>query len=775
MISTQELLVGLNPEQSSAVSHGTGPILVLAGAGSGKTRVLTRRLAFLVAEGVPEEAILALTFTNKAAGEMKERVFHLIASHRPRSFVGTFHSFGVRFLRRFATEAGLPRTFTVFDADDQLSLVKQSIKACGYDDKAFAPRAIQSKISHAKNSSTPIESYPKIYGEFFGSRLAEVHKAYQKGLAASSALDFDDLLLWPVKLLKEKPEILALMRRSLEHILVDEYQDTNRIQAVLVKLLSGDRKNVFAVGDEDQSIYRWRGAEVANILEFAREFPGAKTIKLERNYRSTAPILQAAGAVVSENEKRLGKTLKAERKGGEKVRLLAVDDDRAEAREVVSRIGSFRRAEPLSEIAVLFRTNAQSRPIEDELVRARIPYLVVGGVRFYERAEVKDALAYLRLLKNPDDDFSFRRVVNVPARGIGTATLEAVTAASEDRGVPLFSVLADLPASLTERAKKALAEFHALVSELSEEGKDPDRGAGDMVDAVLKKTGLLALYEASEDPQDQARRENLDQLLAAAREHERSARASGENDDPSLSGFLDAVTLRSDADDVEEKKGVLLMSVHAAKGLEFDAVFIVGAEDGFMPHVSSRDDDDQLEEERRLAYVAMTRAKSHLTVSYAKRRFVFGEFMNRDRSPFLDAIPGNVLLLDDLTSFRAMRGSSQAEAFADSLFPDYEGESQEPQARYRPPARTPYVAPRPGGKPASSRPVSSSPLPAMKRTPPPPSASGFKRGAKVRHPEYGTGIVLSIEGSGDTERLTIHFERAGRKKFLARFANLSPV
>jgi DNA helicase-2/ATP-dependent DNA helicase PcrA len=775
MISPQELLRGLNPEQSAAVSYGSGPLLVLAGAGSGKTRVLTRRLAFLVAEGIPQEAIVALTFTNKAAGEMKERVADLIGSHRPRSFVGTFHSYGVRFLRRFAEEAGLTKSFTVFDADDQLSLVKQSIKACGYDDKSLQPRTIQSKISNAKNAGIAIESYPKLYGEFFGTRLAEVHKAYQKGLNASSALDFDDLLLRPVKLLKDRPDVLELMQRSIQHILVDEYQDTNRIQALLVKLLAGERKNVFAVGDEDQSIYRWRGAEVSNILEFSQEFARAQTIKLERNYRSTAPILQAAGAVVAENEKRLGKTLKAERKGGEKVRIVSLDDDRAEAKETVSRITAFRRAEPLGELAVLFRTNAQSRPIEDELVKARIPYLVVGGVRFYERAEVKDALAYLRLMKNPDDDFSFRRVVNVPARGIGATTLEAVTAAAQERGVALFSVLSDLPDGLTERARKALREFQSLVIDLGGIGKDPGSGAGDAVEEMLEKTGLLGLYEKSEDPQDQARRENLDQLLAAAREHEKSARAGSDSEDPSLSAFLDAVTLRSDADDVEEKKGVLLMSVHAAKGLEFDSVFIVGAEDGWMPHASSQDDPDQLEEERRLAYVAMTRAKSHLTISWARRRFIRGEWMSRERSPFLDAIPAGVTSLEDLTAFRtAARRPGHSGGFGESLFPDYENESQESRPLFNRDAyRMP--APRAAVKAPVRAPAKPAAMPVMLRTPAPPSASGFKRGAKVRHPEYGTGIVLSIEGSGDAERLTIHFERAGRKKFLARFANLTPA
>ncbi len=770
--SQEDLLRGLNPEQATAVSFGTGPLLVLSGAGSGKTRVLTRRLAWLVAQGAAQESIVALTFTNKAAGEMKERVADLLASPQPRSFVGTFHSFGVRLLRRFADDAGLSRSFLIFDSDDQLSLIKQSLKKCGYDDKTMTPKGVQAKISSAKNAGLSLDSYPRIYGDFFGSRLVEVHRAYEKGLAASSALDFDDLLLRPLKLMNDRPDILERLQKSVQHLLVDEYQDTNKVQAILVKLLAGERRNVFAVGDEDQSIYRWRGAEVSNILEFARDFPGAKVVKLERNYRSTAPILGAAGAVVAENEQRLGKTLKAERSGGDKVRLVILEDDRTEAREVVSRIAMSKRQNPQGEIAVLYRANAQSRLFEDELLRNKIPYMIVGGIRFYERAEIKDALAYLRLLVNPNDDFSFRRVVNVPARGIGTTTLEVLTASAEEKGISLFRALKDLPAGLSERAKKALTEFRQLVTALAIETATGDCGAGDAVEAVLRKTGLQALYANSEDPQDISRHENLDQLLAASQEHEKMAKMMGDEADPGLAGFLDAVTLRSDADDADEKKGVLLMTVHAAKGLEFDSVFIVGMEEGFMPHISSRDDPEQLEEERRLAYVAMTRAKNNLTLSCARRRFFHGEWAKREESPFVDAIPPALLAVEDYTASRFNRswtGFDSGEGTSgEALFPDYEGESQEVHTNVKPFGKQ-------RAQPGRKVPVPAAVVPRMLKTPAPPSASGFRRGSMVTHPEYGKGVVLSVEGSGDTERLTIHFERAGRKKFLARFANLSPA
>jgi DNA helicase-2/ATP-dependent DNA helicase PcrA len=782
----EDLLEGLNPEQAAAVSYGEGPLLVLAGAGSGKTRVLTRRLAWLVAHGVPQEGVVAVTFTNKAAGEMKERVGALLGTERPRSFVGTFHAWGVRLLRRFPDEAGVPKGFVVFDSDDQLAVLKRAMKEVALPEKSATPRQIQSRISQAKNEGVQPDDFPRRFGDFLGSRLADIARLYEKSLRASKALDFDDLLVLSARLVAAREDVRALLQRSIRHLLVDEYQDTNRVQAKLVRLIAGEAGNLFVVGDEDQSIYRWRGADVSNILEFTRDFPTAKTLRLERNYRSTAPILKAAGAVVAENRRRLGKTLKATKKGGENVRLAVFDEERDEAREIVSRIAAARRARPLSEVAVLYRTNAQSRPFEDELLRSNLPYVLVGGTKFYERAEIKDALAYLRLAANAADDVSFRRVVNVPARGVGAATMEAVEAAAAERGVSLLAALDALPADLTERAKKALAEFRGLVAKLSAFGAAEGRGAGASVALALEETGLLKLYENSLDPQDEARRENLDELLAAAREHERAASFGGEGDDPSVAGFLDAVTLRADADEVDEKKGILLITLHAAKGLEFDDVFLAGFEDGSLPHASSKDDDDQFEEERRLAYVGMTRAKERLTLSYVLRRMVRGEWMGREPSPFLEAIPEAVLEREDMTSgfgrgrtgdfleggerggarergFGSGRGFGVGRGFGGAsggaLFPDYENESQEPSA-----------------SPSSRFPTRNlSPVrPVMKRTPPPPTASGYRRGSKVRHPEYGTGVVLTIEGSGDAEKVVVYFDGAGRKKFVARYANLSP-
>ena len=791
----EDLLEGLNPEQAAAVSHGEGPLLVLAGAGSGKTRVLTRRLAWLVAKGVPQEAIVAVTFTNKAAGEMKERVGTLLGTDRPRSYVGTFHAWGVRLLRRFPDEAGVPKGFVVFDSDDQLAVLRRAMKEVALPEKSATPRQIQSRISQAKNEGIQPEDFPRRFGDFLGSRLADIARAYEKSLRAAKALDFDDLLVLSTRLVATRDDVRDLLRRSVRHLLVDEYQDTNRVQAKLVRLVAGEAGNLFVVGDEDQSIYRWRGADVANILEFAREFPTATTVRLERNYRSTAPILKAAGAVVAENRRRLGKTLRATKTGGASVRLAVFDEERDEAREVVSRIAAARRARPDAEVAVLFRTNAQSRPFEDELLHAKMPYLLVGGTKFYERAEIKDALAYLRLAGNPSDDVSFRRVVNVPARGVGTATLEAVEATALERGISLLAVLDALPEGLTERARKALSEFRDLVLKLRDFAAAGGNGAGAAVAFALEETGLLKLYESSLDPQDEARRENLDELLAAARDHERATSSGEEGDDPSAAGFLDAVTLRSDADEADEKKGILLITLHAAKGLEFDEVFLAGFEEGSLPHASSKGDEEQFEEERRLAYVGMTRAKDRLTLSYVLRRMVRGEWMSREPSPFLSAIPESVLELEDLTSgFGRGRpgilleggerdsahergpgpggrpGGGRGSGGGGSLFPDYENESQEASAfpsSYSPSKNSSSSRRFPARNPTPVRPV-------MRRTPPPPTASGFRRGSKVRHPEYGPGVVLTIEGSGDAEKLTVYFDRAGRKKFVARYANLAP-
>ncbi len=621
----------------------------------------------------------------------------------------------MRLLRRFADEAGLPRGFVVFDSDDQLAVVKRAMKEVAIPEKSATPRQIQSKISSAKNEGISPDDFPRRFGDFLGSRLADVARRYDRALRAAQALDFDDLLVLSAKLVGSNEKVRDLLRRSIRHLLVDEYQDTNRVQAKLVKLVTGEAGNLFVVGDEDQSIYRWRGADVSNILEFTRDFPTAKTVRLERNYRSTAPILKAAGAVVAENRRRLGKTLKATKPGGEKVRFVSFDEERDEAREIVLRVAAARRARPRGEVAVLFRTNAQSRPFEDELLRANLPYVLVGGTKFYERAEIKDLLAYLRLARNPADDVSFRRVVNVPARGVGAATLEALEAAAAEKGTSLFTALGELPTSMSERARKALAEFRELVKRLADfgaagvDGAGPPNGAGAVMAFALEETGLARLYENTLDPQDEARRENLDELLAAAREHERATSWGAEGDDPTIAGFLDAVTLRADADEADERKGILLITLHAAKGLEFEDVFLAGAEDGSLPHASSRDDDDQFEEERRLAYVGMTRAKERLTISWVRRRMVRGEWMSRDRSPFLDAIPGEVVAVrghdvgirreedTGMDFLEGREGGSRGErgygggrrpygggafgggasASGGSLFPDYENESQE--------------------------------------------------------------------------------------------------
>ncbi len=693
---------------------------------------------------------------------MKERVAHLLGSRRPRSFVGTFHSFGVRLLRRFAPEAGLTSGFVVFDADDQLAVFRQALKAAGITDKTLTPKAVASKISRARNAGWTRDEYPRRFGDFVGTRLAELHAAYEKELKKANAVDFDDLLAKSAKLLSGNADVLGLLRRSVTQLLVDEYQDTNGAQAQIVSLLAGETRNVFAVGDEDQSIYRWRGADVSNILEFERDFPGARTIRLERNYRSTAPILEAAGAVVAENRRRLGKTLKATKPGGEPVTLLVLPEERDEAREVVERISRLRSIKPGAEVAVLFRTNAQSRPFEDELVRARLPYLLVGGTRFYERAEVKDALAYLRLLGNPDDDVSFRRVVNVPARGVGTTTLEGLAAAAATRGSSLFAVLSSLPEGLTERAKKALVEFRDLVASLRETFAKEEIGAGTAVAAVLTGTGLLALYEDSDDPQDQARRENLDQLLAAARDHERAgrrgrgrllARRLPRRGHPSLRRRRRRRAQGDRPDDPPRGQGA-----RVRRGLP-------------------RGDGERLAPARLLA---------------RRRRRAGGGAPSRLRRD--DARAGEADALSRPSADGPRRVDEPRAVALPRRDPGARPRRRRPDLRWRRRKGDPFRGartrrrPLPGlrggvagdlraaapGRAARRRGPQRPAIPPMRRTPPPPTASGFRRGGRVRHPEYGVGVVLLVEGSGDQEKLTVYFDRAGRKKFVARYSQLTP-
>ena len=705
-------LISLNPEQKEAVLHAKGPLLVLAGAGSGKTRVITHRLARLIETGADPRSIVAVTFTNKAAEEMRERVRRLVGAPASLCFVGTFHSWALRFVRRHAAAAGLPARFAIADAADQLALVKEAMAELQLSDQVLPPGSVRARISHAKNALITAERFAETRTDFAGERIARVYLLYEKKLAAAGALDFDDLIVRAVRLLKERPDVLAAERRRVRHLLIDEYQDTNGSQDALIKLLGEGAESLCAVGDEDQAIYRWRGAEVEHILRFDEDFPGARIVPLETNYRSTSGILGAAVAVVANNRRRRPKNLRAARGTGARVRLARYEEDRQETEAVARAIAEGGR--PARDIAILYRTNAQSRPFEEELLRRRIPYVVVGGMKFYERAEVKDVLAYVRLAVRPEDDLAFRRVVNVPARGIGTASLDRLREAASAGGRSLWEASGEPPPGVADRARVSLARFRSLVEDLAEKARSYSPAA--LIEYALEATGYAALYEGSQEREDETRRENLQELVNAAREFERR-NAEG----ASVAEYCDTVSLATDADaEVSGGGAVTLSTLHAAKGLEFPAVFLVGLEEGYLPHGESREDPEELEEERRLLYVGMTRAKDDLTLTLAGRRLVYGKVQYRNPSRFVGEIPAEAL--DEIAA-----------------------------------------APREEG------------LTVFSHEPEEDTSPGLRRGRRVRHPRYGFGVILSQEGSGDETRLTVYFDRAGKKKFVARYADLTPA
>jgi len=701
-------LTDLNPEQREAVLHERGPLLVLAGAGSGKTGVITHRLARLVESGADPRTIVAVTFTNKAADEMRERARALLGGTPLGSFVGTFHSWALRFLRRYAAAAGLPPRFSIADSADQLGLVKEAMEELQISEQMLPAGAVRARISQAKNALVSAERFEEIQTDFAGERIAAVYRLYEKKLQTAGALDFDDLIVRSVRLLESWPDILAAERRRARHLLIDEYQDTNTSQDALIKLLGAGADSLCAVGDEDQAIYRWRGAEVEHILRFDADFPGARIIPLERNYRSTSKILEAASALVSNNRRRRPKTLRAERGRGALVKLWRFEEDRSEAEAVARAVAQSGR--PPSDVAILYRTNAQSRAFEEEFVRRKVPYVVVGGMKFYERAEVKDALAYLRLAARPEDDLAFRRVVNVPARGIGAATLDRLAAAAREAQRSWWEVSADPPAELTDRARMALARFRQLIGDLHEKAEIYTPSA--LLEHLLSVTGYAALYENSEEREDRARRENLEELVSAAREFERREALGA-----TVAEYLDSVSLATETEAAGKGGSVTLSTLHAAKGREFPAVFVVGLEEGFLPHGQSEEDEEELEEERRLLYVGMTRAEDELTLTLAGRRLVFGRVQLRSPSRFLEEIPRETL-----------------------------------EERLALPSRPTIFTPAYDEKA-------------------PPRA--LARGRRVRHPRYGYGVILAQEGSGDETRLTVYFDKAGRKKFVARYADLT--
>jgi len=722
LVAVSPLLEGLNQQQRLAVLATEGPVLVLAGAGSGKTRVIAHRMAHLVLErGVPPEAILAMTFTNKAAAEMRARVEALLGGQGAPSWIATFHSFCVRVLRRHAEAAGLTRGFVIYDEDDQLSAVRAALRGLDLSEKLHPPRRVLSWISAQKNSGRdPAEAESDSIAAQTFARIAE---RYARALESAQALDFDDLLLRTVTLLEKSTAVRDGYRQRFRYVLVDEYQDTNRAQYEIVRLLAGHGGNVTVVGDEDQAIYSWRGANIGNILDFERDFPGARILRLEENYRSTQAILDVASGLVAHNRRRIGKALRAVQAAGEAVRLHQAADEFEEAAWVVDHIateGGRGRA------AVLYRMNAQSRLFEESLLRHRIPYVVVGGVGFYERREVKDILAYLRLIVNPREPVALRRVLNVPPRGIGSRTVGELERLAAARGVALSEALGAAvdEALLPARATQPLAHFREMMDSL--------RAAAEaltlktLVERTLASTGYSAMLAAEDSHEAEDRLGNLAELLSAAAAYE------AREDEPSLPGFLDSVSLLSDIDQARGDAPVVLMTLHSAKGLEFESVFLAGLEEGLLPHSRSTAGEtrDALEEERRLCYVGMTRAMKHLHLTWAASRMVFGQRRLSEPSRFLLEIPRGELAITGETRRAPPVGRSTADA---------------PRASSRPAAAE-------GGSPREFRP-----------------------GARVRHPLFGVGTVLRSDGSGDDLKVTVSFAGIGAKRLVARYAGLEPA
>jgi len=752
-----DLLSGLNPEQREAVLKTEGPLLILAGAGSGKTRVIAHRIAHLVSDGLTEpDRILAVTFTNKAAGEMRARVEALLGTDCRSMWVSTFHALCARLLRREAPQIGLSRDFVIYDSSDQMTLMKHVLREAGLDG-TLQPRVVLSRISHAKNRMEAADGIPGAWTSR-DEQVSKLFASYTKALKEANALDFDDLLLKTVELFEQSASVRERYSKKFRYVMVDEYQDTNRPQYLLIRHLA-THHNLCVVGDPDQSIYKWRGADLRNILDFEHDFPEVATVRLERNYRSTQVILDAASAVIANNRNRKDKRLYTERSGGAKILYYRAGDDLDEA-EFVSRTSRMALHEdPENTVAILYRTNSQSRTLEDALRRAGTPYRIIGGVRFYERKEVKDALAYLRLILNPHDDVSFRRVVNVPARGVGKGvmeSLEAIPLPAETDAHTLSPLLAELhPRAsndslwsrllhgidrrlLPNRSLASLTAFRDLILNLAAIAAEEPVSLA--LGKVLDRSGYLQDLRDERSEEAEGRIENLLELVSAAREYE------SRNPEPSLGGFVDQLSLLSDVDEEAGAKNarVVMLTMHSAKGLEFPIVVISGLEEGLFPHSRSSDDEVELEEERRLCYVAITRAQRRLVLTSAARRRVFGDYQSTEPSRFVDEIPAE--LIEEVPSSFARSFLTPPPSYAQ--FRDARrGGSYRGRAREEPEVYA-YED-------------EDQSLPRE-----------MKLGAKVRHPTFGVGTILSVEPLDDDTKLVVRFLSVGQKTLRARFAKL---
>lgn len=738
----------LNPVQREAAQTVEGPILIVAGAGSGKTRVLTYRIAYLISIGIPAYNILALTFTNKAAGEMRDRIVQLVGKRSAQIWMGTFHSMFARILRRESERLGYTRNFTIYDADDSLSLIRHVQKSLGVSPQRYNPHAIRARISSAKNRFIMPTEFAEQAVELFDVKTAQVYREYQQRLKQANAMDFDDLLVKMIELLESNKTVLESYQDRFPYILVDEYQDTNRAQYLVLKLLAGKHNNICVVGDDAQSIYAFRGAEIRNILDFEQEFHGCKVFRLEQNYRSTKNILGVADRLIKHNVDQIHKKLWTHNAEGDPVSLLVCNDDKDEGEKIVKYLQEeiHKRKLALRDVAILYRTNAQSRSLEDALRRSGIPYVIVGGVEFYKRKEIKDVLAYLRLIVNPSDDESFLRVINVPARGIGETTLEKLSAFARKRKSPLLETLGALRSDesgvtyFTRQAFKGLCSFYDLVHKYN--NLRTTLSLSELARAMIDEIGILQQLKEEGTPEALARWDNVQELLSAITEF------SVDNPDASLETFLEEVSLIADIDKWDEtKNAVTLMTAHAAKGLEFPIVFIAGLEEGLFPLYNAIVDRKELEEERRLCYVGMTRAKQKLYLSYARLRYRFGSVSYQSPSRFIDEIDPEVLHVEGGGAVRQhsvatgmggrvrMYDRKERAVFQFDDFghpePDYEGESQ--------------------------------------------VASELRVGARVEHEVFGLGRVVELDGYGEHAKALVNFQSVGRKHLLLKYARLRLV
>lgn len=728
---TDRLLNGLNKEQQMAVKTTEGPLLIMAGAGSGKTRVLTHRIAYLMVEkSVNPYNILAITFTNKAAREMKERIEKLLGGAAEEVWISTFHSMCVRILRRDIDRIGINRNFTILDSTDQLSVIKGIVKDLNIDPKKFDPRGILGKISSAKNELISAEKFSEFVGNYYDDVVSKVYIEYEKRLRKNHSLDFDDLIMKTIQLFERVPEVLEYYQRKFQYIHVDEYQDTNKAQYKLVHLLAKRLKNLCVVGDSDQSIYRWRGADIANILSFEKDYPNAKVILLEQNYRSTKKILHAANEVIKNNMNRKPKKLWTENDEGSNIKYYRADTEQAEAMFVASKIKELTESgkRKRSDIAILYRTNAQSRVVEEMLMKANIPYLIVGGIKFYDRKEIKDILAYLRLVANPNDDISLLRVINVPKRGIGQSSIEKIAQYAANNEISMFEAIQEGDfIGLSPKILKACMDFHHFIQQLH--SMQDYLSVTELVEEILEKSGYIEMLKAEKSLEAESRLENLEEFLSVTKNFEQT------NEDKSLIAFLTDLALVSDIDQIDkedEKDAVVLMTLHAAKGLEFPVVFLIGMEEGVFPHSRSLMEEAEMEEERRLAYVGITRAEEELYLTNAQLRTLFGRTNVNPPSRFIDEIPED--LIEHVNERRSVRGNYQTKTVQQ---------------------------------------------PAFKKVAHVPSATGgesleWKVGDKAEHKKWGMGTVVQVKGEGENLELDIAFPNpVGIKRLLAKFAPIT--